>query len=68
MLVKVDPVVRDRAVRLVRGYRAECPSTARAIEVAAREEGVGCESLRRWVLQADIGAGDRAGADQRGAR
>lgn len=37
------------------------PSNAKAIEAVARQEGVGPESLRRWVLQADIDAGDREG-------
>lgn len=31
MLKKIDPALRDRAVRLVREYRAEYPSTAKAI-------------------------------------
>ena len=47
---KIDLALRERAVRLVREHRA-----------AARQERVGAESLRRWVLQADIDAGDRDG-------
>ena len=47
---KIDPALRERAVRLVREHRAECPSTAKAIAAVARQEGVGAESLRRWVL------------------
>lgn len=43
---KIDPALRERAVRLVREHRAEYPSTARAIAVVARQEGVGAESLR----------------------
>ena len=58
---KIDTVVRERAVRLVREHRAEYPSNAKAIAAVARQEGVGAESLRRWVLQADIDAGDREG-------
>ena len=58
---KIDPALRERAVRLVREHRAEYPSTAKAITAVARQEGVGAESLRRWVLQADIDAGDRDG-------
>ena len=47
---RIDPVVRERAVRLVREHRGEYPSQAKAIQAVARQEGVGVESLRRWVL------------------
>lgn len=56
---KIDPALRERAVRLVREHRAEYPSTTAAVAVVAIQEGVGHESLRRSVAQADIGAGDR---------
>ncbi|GAA4890271.1 hypothetical protein GCM10025789_03400 [Tessaracoccus lubricantis] len=58
---KIDPAVRERAVRLVLEHRAEYPSNAKAIAAVARQEGVGAESLRRWVVQADIDAGNRDG-------
>lgn len=58
---KIDPAVKDRAVRLVRDHRADYPSTARAIAAVASQEGIGRESLRRWVARADIDAGQREG-------
>lgn len=58
---KIDPARKERAVRLVREHRSEYPSNAKAVEAVARQEGVGRESLRRWVMQADIDAGDREG-------
>lgn len=58
---KIDPALRERAVRLVLEHRAEYPSTAKAIAAFARQVGVGTESLRRWVVQAEIDAGDREG-------
>ncbi|AXL11393.1 IS3 family transposase [Microbacterium foliorum] len=58
---KIDPALRERAVRLVRDHGSEYPSRAKAIAAVARQEGVGAESLRRWVLQAEIDAGDRDG-------
>lgn len=58
---KIDPALRERAVRLVRDHRGEYPSTAAAIAAVARQVGVGAESLRRWVVQADIDAGQRQG-------
>jgi transposase len=57
----IDPEVRERAVRLVLEHRAEYPSNAKAIAAVARQEGVGSESLRRWVVQAEIDAGNRDG-------
>lgn len=58
---KIDQALRDRAVRLVLEHRAEYPSTSKAIAAVARQEGVGAESLRRWVVQAEIDAGTREG-------
>ena len=58
---KIDPQVRERAVRLVLDHRAEYPSNQQAVAAVARQEGVGAESLRRWVIQAEIDAGDRDG-------
>ena len=57
----IDPQVRERAVRLVLEHRSESPANAKAIAAVARQEGVGAESLRRWVVQAEIDAGDRGG-------
>jgi transposase-like protein len=58
---KIDPAVRERAVRLVREHASEYPSTFAACQVVAKQVGVGHESVRRWVVQAEIDAGGRAG-------
>jgi transposase-like protein len=58
---RTDEVLRARAVRLVLGHEKEYPSRAAAIGVVARQEGVGRESLRRWVVQAEIDTGAREG-------
>ena len=58
---KIDPAVRDRAVRLVREHRSEYPSLTAASAAVARQVGVGHESVRRWVLQADVDDGARDG-------
>ena len=58
---KIDPALRDRAVRLVREHRSEYTSLSAASAAVARQLGVGHESLRRWVLQADIDDGTRDG-------
>ena len=58
----IDPELEARAVRLVLEHRAEYPTMTAAVLAVARQEGVGKESLRRWVAQAEVDAGDRAGA------
>ena len=57
----IDEKVRARAVRLVQEHRGEYPTLSKALEAVARQEGVGKESLRRWVNQADVDAGRRDG-------
>lgn len=58
---KIDLALRERAVRLVREHRSEYPSLTAASAAVARQVGVGHESVRRWVLQADIDDGTRDG-------
>ena len=58
---RIDPALRERAVRLVREHRSEYPSLTAASAAIARQVGVGHESVRRWVLQADIDDGTRDG-------
>lgn len=58
---KIDPKVRERVVRFVLEHRGEYPSNQQAVVAVGRQEGVGAESLRRWVIQAEIDAGGREG-------
>lgn len=58
---KIDPELKARAVRLVLEHRSEYPTMTAAVLAVARQEGVGKESLRRWVAQAEVDAGDRPG-------
>ena len=53
--------LKERAVRLVLEARAEDPRDNTAISRVARQLGVGVESLRVWVKQAEIDAGKRPG-------
>ena len=59
---KIDPKVKERCVRQVLEHLPEYPSLTAAAEVVARREGVGKESVRRWVLQAQVDGGQRQGA------
>ncbi len=58
---KIDEEVKARAVRLVIDHLSEYPSLTAASEAVAKQVGVGKESVRRWVLQAQIDAGQREG-------
>ena len=44
MSKKIDPALREWAVRLVPEHRTEYRSTAKAIAPVARQEGVGAKS------------------------
>src|SRR5438270_12513752 len=60
--------MRERAIRMVREAIAESGARQGAVSRVARQLGVGTESLRNWVKQADIDSGKRTGvttAEQR---
>jgi transposase len=58
---KYPDELRERAVRLVFQIRRERDSAQGVIPDVARRLGVGEQSLRSWVKQADIDAGERPG-------
>ena len=58
---KIDAMVKQRCVRLVLDHLSEYPSVTAAAEAVARREGVGKESVRRWVVQAQVDGGQRSG-------
>ena len=60
--------MRERAVRMVREAIAESGERVGAVSRVARQLGIGTESLRNWVKQADVDGGKRPGmttAEQR---
>ena len=60
--------MRERAVRMVRETIAESGERVGAVTRVARQLGIGPESLRNWVKQAEIDSGKRpgvTGAEQR---
>src|SRR5450830_222523 len=59
---KIDPELKARAVRLVSEHVGEYPSLTAASGVVAKQLGVGKESVRRWVVQAQVDDGQRQGA------
>ncbi len=58
---RIDPALRARAVRLVLDHQQEYSTLTAACESVARRCGVSTESVRRWVRQAQVDAGDRPG-------
>jgi transposase-like protein len=58
---KIDPELRARAVRLVREHQQEYATVTEAMVAVAKQLGVARESVRRWVNQAEVDAGDRPG-------
>ena len=61
MLKKIDPEVQARAVRLVAGHLGEYRSLTAVSAVVAKQVGVGHETDRRWVVQAQVDGGQRGG-------
>jgi transposase len=58
---KINPEVKARAVRLVTEHRQEYPSDTAAAAAVAKQLGLGRETVRRWVVQAEVDAGGRTG-------
>jgi transposase-like protein len=52
---------KEQAVRLVRQIGEETGERHGAVQRVARQLGFGVETVRKWVNQADIDAGERAG-------
>jgi len=58
---RYPPELKERAIRLVAQLRQEDPGDRTVISRVARQLGIGIESLRLWVKQADVDAGKRPG-------
>ena len=58
---KVDPAVKERALRMFADHRQDYPSDTALAAAVAQKVGVGRETARRWLVQADVNAGSRPG-------
>ena len=58
---KIDLEMRARAVRLVTDHQEQYPNVTAAVTAVAKQLGVSRESVRRWILQAEVDSGGRSG-------
>ncbi len=58
---KYDENTKVRAVRLVREHRDDYDSEWAAMKAIAGRLGMNAETLRKWVRQAEIDAGEAVG-------
>jgi transposase len=61
MAIRYDENTKARAVRLVREHVGDYQTEWAAIKAIAGRLGISAETLRRWVRQAQIDAGEAAG-------
>ena len=58
---RYQPELKERAIRMVLDLRSQDPKDQGVITRVARHLGVGTDSLRTWVNQAEVNAGNRPG-------
>jgi transposase-like protein len=59
---RIDPAVKERALRMFAEHRSDYASDTALAEAVAKKLGIGRETARRWLVQADVNAGARPGA------
>lgn len=58
---KINPELKARAIRMVSEHQEDYPSVTAAAQAVAKQLGLGRETVRRWVVQAEIDSGGRVG-------
>jgi transposase len=61
MSIRYDANTKDRAVRLFREHRGDYDSEWAAMRAISGRLGMSAETLRKWVRQAEVDAGQAAG-------
>ena len=65
---RFDENTKARAVRLVREHRDDYDTEWAAIRAISARLGMSAETLRKWVRQAEVDAGETAGVPTETAR
>jgi transposase len=68
MSIRCDGNTKVRAVRLVREHRDDYDSEWAAMKAISGRLGMNPETLRKWVRQADVDAGETAGVSSKEKR
>ena len=58
---KYDASTRAKAIRLVREHAGDYPTEWAAITAVSGRLGMSAETLRKWIRQAEIDAGEKPG-------
>ena len=58
---KINADLRARALRMVQEHQQDYPSQTAVVEAVAKQLGLGRETVRRWIVQAEIDEGGRPG-------
>jgi transposase len=58
---KYDQQIREKAVRLVRDHAEDYPTEWAAVKAVSGRLGMNAETLRKWLRQAEVDAGQRPG-------
>ena len=66
MSIRYDENTKARAVRLVREHRDDYESEWAAMKAISGRLGMNPETLRKWVRQTEIDAGEAPGVSRRG--
>jgi len=65
---KYDEDIRARAIRLVTEHAGDYPSEWEAIKTVSGRLGMNAETLRKWLRQAEVDAGQVEGTTTASAR
>jgi transposase len=68
MRSKFDKETRAKAVRLVQEHKGDYESEYAAIKAISGRLGMTAETLRKWLRQSEVDAGERAGVSTETAR
>lgn len=58
---KIEPAIRERAMRMIAEHRLEYATPTELARVITARERIGVEMVRRWIVQADTDGGVRPG-------